>query len=163
MTYVTGTRQVLESHHSQSLQSISEIKAVEKSFEEHEIYFGDKALARIIYNDEDFVTQPWMVIINGLEIHRASTWAICYNYITWHFKQGTLPQQQEEIGVFDRDIPERSGYHHRIASPVFISKQSRKSRQVAFSANFILRIYFKYLEPAFRTSSCNTRKFPKPV
>jgi hypothetical protein len=146
MTYVTVTRQALESHRSKSLQSLSEIKAVEISFEEHEIYAGERAIARIIYNDEDFVTQPWMVIINGLEIHRASTWAICYNYITWHFKQGTLPQQQEEIGVFDSDIPERSAYHHRITLPVFIFKQNRKSRQVAFSANFILRICFKYLE-----------------
>jgi hypothetical protein len=74
MTHLSYTRQALESHHSQSLQSLSEIKAVEISFEEHEIYAGERAIARIIYNDEDFVTQPWMVIINGLEIHRASTW-----------------------------------------------------------------------------------------
>jgi hypothetical protein len=93
MMYVTGTRQPLESHRSKSLQSLSEIKAVEISFEEHEIYAGERAIAKIIYNDEDFVTQPWMVIINGLETHRASTWAICYNYITWHLRQGTLPKQ----------------------------------------------------------------------
>jgi hypothetical protein len=154
MTYVTGTRQPLESHRSKSLQSLSEIKAVEISFEEHEIYAGERAIAKIIYDDSDFITQPWMVIINGLEIHRASTWAICYNYITWHFKQRTLPQQQEEIATVDYDIPVprrvsqkvRSGYYHRIALPVFVSKQSQKSRQVAFAANFILRIYFKYLE-----------------
>ncbi|AFZ01327.1 hypothetical protein [Calothrix sp. PCC 6303] len=154
MTYVTGTRQPLENHHSQSLQSLSEIKAVEISFEEHEIYAGERAIARIIYNDEDFITQPWMVIINGLEVHRANTWAICYNYITWHFKQGTLPHQKEAIGAVNSDtsVPRRcsqrvrSGYHHRIALPVFVSKQTRKSRQVAFAANFILRIYFKYLE-----------------
>jgi hypothetical protein len=33
------------------------------------------------------VTQPWIVIINGLEIHRANTWASCYDYITWHSGQ----------------------------------------------------------------------------
>ncbi|NJL38729.1 MAG: hypothetical protein HC899_19770 [Leptolyngbyaceae cyanobacterium SM1_4_3] len=82
MTYVTVTRQALESHRLKSLQSLSEIKAVEISFEEHEIFVGERAIAKrcclrliakIIYDDSDFITQPWMVIINGLEIHRAST------------------------------------------------------------------------------------------
>jgi hypothetical protein len=154
MTYSIDTRQAFARDKRPPIQSLSEIKAVEISFEEHEIYAGERAIAKIIYDDSDFVTQAWMVIINGVEVHRASTWAICYNYITWHFKQETLPQQQEEIGTVDSDtsIPRRSsqrvrsGYHYRITLPVFVSKKSRKSRQVAFSANFILRIYFKYLE-----------------
>jgi thiosulfate reductase cytochrome b subunit len=154
MTYSIDTRQAFAGDKRPPIQSLNEIKAVEISFEEHEIYAGERAIARIIYNDEDFITQPWMVIINGLEVHRANTWAICYNYITWHFKQGTLPHQKEAIGAVNSDtsVPRRcsqrvrSGYHHRIALPVFVSKQSRKLRQVAFSANFILRIYFKYLE-----------------
>jgi hypothetical protein len=154
MTYVTGTQQVLVNDKRFPVQSLSEIKAVEISFEEHEIYAGERAIARIIYDDSDFVTQPWMVIINGLEIHRASTWAICYNYITWHLRQGSLPKQEEEIATVDCDTPVprrgsqrvRSGYQHRMALPVFIFKQNRKSRQVTFAANFILRIYFKYLE-----------------
>jgi hypothetical protein len=154
MTYSIDTRQAFAGDKRPPIQSLNEIKAVEISFEEHEIYAGERALARIIYNDEDFITQPWMVIINGLEVHRANTWAICYNYITWHFKQGTLPQQQEEIGTVDSDtsVPRRdyqrvrSGYYYHIALPVFVSKQSQKSRQVAFAANFILRIYFKYFE-----------------
>jgi hypothetical protein len=143
MTYSIDTRQAFAGDKRPPIQSLNEIKAVEISFEEHEIYAGERAIAKIIYDDSDFVTQPWMVIINGLEVHRANTWAICYNYITWHFKQGTLPQQQESDTGSQRA---RSGYYHRIALPVFVSKQSRKSRQVAFAANFILRICFKYLE-----------------
>jgi hypothetical protein len=105
MTYSIDTRQAFARDKRPPIQSLSEIKAVEISFEEHEIYAGERAIAKIIYDDSDFITQPWMVIINGLEIHRVSTWAICYNYITWHFKQRTLPQQQEEIATVDYDIP----------------------------------------------------------
>jgi hypothetical protein len=74
MTYSIDTRQAFAGDKRPPIQSLSEIKAVEISFEEHEIYAGERAIARIIYDDSDFVTQPWMVIINGLEIHRASTW-----------------------------------------------------------------------------------------
>jgi hypothetical protein len=43
------------------------------------------------------------VIVNGIEIHRANTWAKCFHYITWHFTQGTLPQQQEEIVATEKE------------------------------------------------------------
>ncbi|MFK0731521.1 MAG: hypothetical protein ACIWVG_10225, partial [Gloeotrichia echinulata HAB0833] len=64
------------------------------------IYDGDKLIASITYDDDDFVTQRWVVMVNSVEEHRADTWAKCHNYIIWHYKQGTLPVQQHELQAF---------------------------------------------------------------
>lgn len=86
MTYSTDTWQALENdRRSEPIKEIatnfctkpvSDIKAVKISFYHHEIYAGEKLLAKIIYDSDDFVTQPWLVEINGIEIHRANTWAL---------------------------------------------------------------------------------------
>jgi hypothetical protein len=141
MTYLADAQQAIESDKRKLLKSLNNIKAVEISFEEHEIYDGDKLIAKIIHDNGDFVTQPWLVIINGVEIHQANTWAKCYHYTTWHFKQGTLPtQQQVETASVDC---------RHITLPVFISKQrqkpqsrGQKARQIAFIL-LVLRIYAK--------------------
>ncbi|PAX59659.1 hypothetical protein [Brunnivagina elsteri] len=73
------------------------IRAIEISFFDHEIYAGDKLIASISHDTDDFVTQRWVVMVNGVEIHRSHTWAKSYNYITWHYKQETLPTQQQEV------------------------------------------------------------------
>ncbi|YAF98332.1 MAG: hypothetical protein AB3A66_12040 [Nodularia sp. CChRGM 3473] len=70
-----------------------ELTPVEISFYDHEYYCGDKLIAAITYDHADFVTQPWLVTVNGKEIHRADTWAKCHNFITWHHKDGSLPVQ----------------------------------------------------------------------
>lgn len=146
MTYLTDARQALESNQRKPLQSLSNIRAVEISFEEHEIYVGEKAIAKrcrlrliacITYNDDDFVTQPWVVAVNGVEIYRANTWSKCYHYITWHFRQGTLPEQQEEVVAVDCQ---------RTALPVFVSLHWQKSRQVAFASHLFRSMYFKCFE-----------------
>jgi hypothetical protein len=74
-----------------------DIKAVEISFYDHEIYASDKLIAKITHDADDFVTQRWVVTINEVEVYRANTWAKSYNYITWHYNQGTLPTQQQEV------------------------------------------------------------------
>lgn len=61
---------------------------IEISFYDHEYYAGGKLIAAITYDDD--LTQPWVVIVNGKEKHRANTWARCNSYITWHHKEGTL-------------------------------------------------------------------------
>jgi hypothetical protein len=73
------------------------IRAIEISFFDHEIYAGDKLIASISHDTDDFVTQRWVVMVNGVEIYRSHTWAKSYNYITWHYKQVTLPTQQQEV------------------------------------------------------------------
>jgi hypothetical protein len=106
MTYLTTARQALKSDKREPLQEptkdlstkpATNIRAVEISFYDHEVYVDDKLIARISHDDDDFVTQRWMVIINEVEVYRANTWAKSYNYITWHYSQGTLPIQQPEV------------------------------------------------------------------
>jgi len=42
--------------------------------------------AIISYEDKSFesLTQPWMVISNGVEVARFSTYMRCYRFINWH-------------------------------------------------------------------------------
>lgn len=129
MTYATEVQQAPTSYKHSPYQSLSDIKAVEISFEEHKIYIGTRAVAKIVRDDEDFITQPWVVMVNDVEIHRANTWAKCYDYILWHLKQETLPEQKEEVTPVDCQ---------RRALPIFVSKQ--KSRPVTFVSNLALRI-----------------------
>ncbi len=111
MTHTTDTQQALfapfvdevpvesKNHTTQEAQVVvpEEIKTVDISFYDYELYTGDKLIACITYDCNDFVTQPWMVMINGAEIHRADTWAKCHSYIQWHYKQGTLPVQKQDF------------------------------------------------------------------
>jgi hypothetical protein len=151
MAYSIDTKQALESHRPKSLQSLNDIKAVEICFEEHEIYAGDstiglveplvekccrlRLIAKIILTDEDFETQPWIVIVNGIEIHRGNTWMKCFHYITWHLTQGTLPELQEEVTAAEKE---------RIAIPVFIPQQ--KSKLFVRATNLVQKVYAKCLD-----------------
>ena len=137
MTYSTDTWQALENdRRSEPIKEIatnfctkpvSDIKAVEISFYHHEIYAGEKLLAKIIYDSDDFVTQPWLVEINGIEIHRANTWTKCYNYIAWHYKQETLPMQQQEVQT-------GASKSARVAIHVFITDSQK--RELLLSSYF---------------------------
>jgi hypothetical protein len=55
-----------------------------------EIFAGKQLIAYISYDNGEFVTQPWVVMVNGEEKFRANTWAKCHRYIEWHHKDGTL-------------------------------------------------------------------------
>ncbi|AFY99395.1 hypothetical protein [Calothrix sp. PCC 6303] len=102
MTHLINTQQAQTETESQILQQTQilgkkEIRAVEISFYDHEIYAGNELIATITHDTDDFVTQRWVVMVNGIEIHRSNTWAKCDSYITWHYTQGTLPTQQQQI------------------------------------------------------------------
>ncbi|MBD2457299.1 hypothetical protein H6G80_24885 [Nostoc sp. FACHB-87] len=56
-----------------------------------EIFAGKQLIAYISYDNAEFVTQPWLVMVNGNEIFRHNTQARCFRYIEWHYKDGTLP------------------------------------------------------------------------
>ncbi|MBD2498918.1 hypothetical protein [Nostoc sp. FACHB-280] len=56
-----------------------------------EIFAGKQLIAYISYDSSEFVTQPWVVMVNGNEIFRHNTQARCFRYIEWHYKDGTLP------------------------------------------------------------------------
>ncbi|AUB42013.1 hypothetical protein COO91_10793 (plasmid) [Nostoc flagelliforme CCNUN1] len=75
------------------VKPVEELRSVEISFEDHEFYAGQKLVASITHDDD--LTQPWIVMVNGEEIHRANTFKRCHSYITWHYQRGTLPIQEE--------------------------------------------------------------------
>ncbi|MDF5732802.1 MAG: hypothetical protein PUP92_33625 [Rhizonema sp. PD38] len=60
-------------------------------FYNYEALAAGKTIATITHDCGDFVTQPWIVMV-GVEVHRAETWAKCAHYIQWHYKRGTLPK-----------------------------------------------------------------------
>ena len=68
-----------------------EITTVEITFYDHEIYAGDKQIAAITHDPDDFQTQRWVVMVGETEVHRDQAWAKCFDYVRWHYKQGTLP------------------------------------------------------------------------
>ncbi|MBD2505383.1 hypothetical protein [Anabaena azotica] len=67
----------------------------EISFYEQEYYAGGKLIATITYDSEDFVTQRWVVMVNGQEIHRHYTPELCDRFINWKYLDGTLPVQEQ--------------------------------------------------------------------
>ncbi|MEA5507995.1 hypothetical protein VB735_33920 [Halotia wernerae UHCC 0503] len=66
-----------------------ELTPIEISFYDHEYYCGTQLIAAITYEDD--LTQPWVVMVNGAEIHRAATPMMCDRYIRTHYKDGSLP------------------------------------------------------------------------
>ncbi|MCG6138570.1 MAG: hypothetical protein MET45_28795 [Nostoc sp. LLA-1] len=73
-----------------------QLTITEISFYDHEIYCGKELIASITYDND--LTQPWVVMVDGKEKFRANTWAICYRFIQWHHKDGTLnPSTSEEV------------------------------------------------------------------
>ncbi|NDJ26154.1 hypothetical protein GS682_32200 [Nostoc sp. B(2019)] len=76
------------------VKPVEELTSVEISFYDHEIYYGTQLIATISYDDD--LTQPWIVMVNGEEIHRANTFKRCHSYIAWHHNRGTLPVQEQE-------------------------------------------------------------------
>jgi hypothetical protein len=50
----------------------------------------DGAIAATITYDDD-LTQPWVVKVSGVEVHRRNTWALAYDYVRTHVKYGSLP------------------------------------------------------------------------
>ncbi len=75
------------------VKPVEELRSVEISFEDHEFYAGQKLVASMTHDDD--LTQPWIVMVNGEEIHRANTFKRCHRYITWHYQRGTLPVHEE--------------------------------------------------------------------
>ncbi|BBD62937.1 hypothetical protein NIES2109_57870 (plasmid) [Nostoc sp. HK-01] len=73
-----------------------EFTSIEIDLYHHEIYANGQLIAQITYDHSDFVTQPWLVIVNDKEEFRADAWGRCYRYICTHHKDGSLPVQEEE-------------------------------------------------------------------
>ncbi|WP_223270115.1 hypothetical protein [Nostoc sp. 'Peltigera membranacea cyanobiont' 213] len=70
---------------------------VEISFDHHEYYADDKLIASISH-DDNHLTQRWVVMVNGKELFRANTLMRCDRFIYTHYKDGSLPVQEEAGG-----------------------------------------------------------------
>jgi hypothetical protein len=69
------------------------------------VYSNNIPLAVISYNETDtgnYITHPWVVMVEGNEIHNCSTWQQAYSHIVWHHKQSTLspvPAAKEPVAA----------------------------------------------------------------
>jgi hypothetical protein len=75
---------------------VNELTTVEISFYDHEIYADSKLIASITH-DDNHLTQRWVVMVNNKEVFRANTPMLCDRFICNHFKDGTLPVQEERV------------------------------------------------------------------
>ncbi|MBD2253352.1 hypothetical protein H6G14_18915 [Nostoc parmelioides FACHB-3921] len=88
----------LQQHINQKAQAVAPelLTSREIDFYEHELYIGERLVARIVYDNADFVTQRWVVMVNNTEVFRRSWWQKCFDDIQWHYSRGTLPVQEQE-------------------------------------------------------------------
>jgi hypothetical protein len=73
MTYLGSMQQAIDANKYDSSDLIAPentIRTVEISFYDHEIYAGDKLIASISHDTDDFVTQRWVVMVNGIRQKR---------------------------------------------------------------------------------------------
>ncbi|MBW4457726.1 MAG: hypothetical protein KME55_36660 [Nostoc indistinguendum CM1-VF10] len=73
------------------------LRIVEISFDHHEYYVGNQLIASIAH-DDNHLTQRWVVMVNDKEVFRANTLMRCHRFICTHYKDGTLPVQ-EQLGT----------------------------------------------------------------
>ncbi|MBG1262148.1 hypothetical protein F8S20_27930 [Nostoc sp. BAE] len=78
-------------------QAPEPLRIVEISFDHHEYYAGNQLIASISY-DDNHSTQRWVVMVNEKEVFRANTVMRCHRFICTHYKDGTLPVQEEALG-----------------------------------------------------------------
>ena len=93
----------LNAYISQQAQEIApepEVQFIDlNGFNNYEALANGETIATITSDGGDFVTQPWIVMVAEVEVHRAETWAKCAHYIQWHYKQGTLPKLHVEVAL----------------------------------------------------------------
>ncbi|MBE8990550.1 hypothetical protein [Nostoc sp. LEGE 12450] len=70
------------------------LRIIEISFSDYEYYAGDELIASISH-DDNHLTQRWVVIVNGKEVFRANTLMRCDRFICTHYKDGSLPVQEQ--------------------------------------------------------------------
>ncbi|MCC5610465.1 hypothetical protein LC612_27875 [Nostoc sp. CHAB 5834] len=70
------------------------LRIVEISFDHHEYYADDKLVASISH-DDNHLTQHWVVTVNSKELFRANTLMRCDRFICTHYKDGSLPVQEQ--------------------------------------------------------------------
>jgi hypothetical protein len=68
---------------------------LEISFYDQEAFVGDKLVASISYDHDNYQNLYWRVLVNNVEIFRDLSAARCHSYIKQQYQQGTLPVQEQ--------------------------------------------------------------------
>ncbi|MGJ5630126.1 hypothetical protein [Nostoc sp. CALU 1950] len=89
----------LDSYIADQAQAVAPelLRIVEISFDHHEYYADDKLVASITH-DDNHLTQRWVVMVKDKEVFRANTLMRCDRFICTHYKDGSLPVQEEAGG-----------------------------------------------------------------
>ncbi|MBD2357429.1 hypothetical protein H6G41_22890 [Tolypothrix sp. FACHB-123] len=86
-----------------------QLTTVEINCYHYEIYALKQLVAYITYDYDEFVTQPWVVMVNGEEIFRHQTQAQCYRYIQWHHQvKSEVVSRKSEVEKCSEDKVETS-------------------------------------------------------
>ncbi|MBD2497892.1 hypothetical protein [Nostoc sp. FACHB-280] len=106
----TQAQAELNRHITDQAQAVApeELRIVDISFFDKEYYADDKLIATVTHDDDDFVTQRWVIMINNAEVFRAATPMMCDRYIRIHYKDGTLPVQEEAGGQGSKGAGEKN-------------------------------------------------------
>ncbi|WDD36509.1 hypothetical protein PQG02_35775 (plasmid) [Nostoc sp. UHCC 0926] len=83
---------------------------LEISFYDQEAFVGDKLIASISYDHDNYQNLYWRVLVNNIEIFRDLSAARCHSYIKQQYQQGTLPVQEqlpEEVCTTGNEIMAR--------------------------------------------------------
>ncbi|WP_341532045.1 hypothetical protein WKK05_40870 (plasmid) [Nostoc sp. UHCC 0302] len=94
------------------IPQVEELTFLEISYYDQEVHIGDYhtdsyLVASISFDHDNYEDLYWRVMINGQEIYRDITPALCYEYIKQQYQQGTLPVQEqlpEEICTTSNEI-----------------------------------------------------------
>ncbi|MBD2253329.1 hypothetical protein [Nostoc parmelioides] len=103
MTYIAHTQQPTSKQTLVQAVAPELLTSREIDFYEHELYIGERLVARIVYDDADFVTQRWVVMVNNAEVFRRSWWQKCFDDTQWHYSRGKLPVQEPETPTSTTD------------------------------------------------------------
>lgn len=137
-----------------------QLTTVEINCYHYEVYALKQLVAYITYDYDEFVTQPWVVMVNGEEKFRHQTQAQCYRYIQWHHQDGTLNSQIEtevpevptilEISFYDQEAffgdqlvarflyrrrgfrPSSQGKDEQLALPPVTTEQLKQRQRAEF-------------------------------
>jgi hypothetical protein len=116
---------------------------VEISFDHHEYYADEKLVASISY-DDNHLTQRWVVMINDKELFRANTLMRCDRFICTHYKDGSLPVQEEAGGQGAGGRGERFSPMH--PAPCSLSSSTTENQIMAHIFNECQNYGFEILD-----------------
>ncbi|MBC6429687.1 hypothetical protein FM036_01955 [Nostoc sp. HG1] len=134
------------------------LRIVEISFDHHEYYAGKQLIASISH-DDNHLTQRWVVIVNDKEVFRANTPMRCDRFICTHYKDGTLPVQEEAGGQGAGGRGKRFSPMH--PAPCSLSSSTTENQIMAHIFNECQNYGFEILDDGIYTYDTEDGKLRK--